>query len=117
MIHYVRRLNGRNARRSALYSIYGRFGGAAARGGIGEIPNDPALGISPIPPWGTLQEASYRGPVKAGFWSLSAQAPQNPYPGAPAASCECLAVSEVSLRAGGPPERLAHHYRAPGNNK
>ena len=38
---------------------------------------------------------------------------QNPYPGAPAASCGCPAVSEASLRAGGPPERLEHHYRAP----
>ena len=33
------------------------------------------------------------------------------------ASCGCLAVSEVGLRAGGPPERLEHHYRAPGNSK
>ena len=55
---YMRRLNGWNARHGALYSIYRRFGGAAARGRIGGSPNPGAS-------WGTLQQPFYRGLAKA----------------------------------------------------
>ena len=72
------------------------------------------------PPGGGLGDPPIRGRPEGHFSSHFTEAwrrRQNPYPGAPAASCECLAVSEASLRAGGPPERLERHHAAPGSHE